>query len=100
MKAVFIVYGQALTEPIQSILDVENIRGFTRWDETFGRGSDNGEPHYGSHAWPSKNASILTIVEDAKVERLLERLRRLNDHAEEQGLNAYVWNVEGQMING
>jgi len=97
MKAVFIVYGQALTEPIQNILDKESIRGFTYWDETFGRGSNKGEPHYGSHAWPSKNASILTIIEDHKVERLLEHLRHLNEHAEQQGLNAYVWNVEGGM---
>ncbi|MCL2097191.1 MAG: hypothetical protein FWH23_00325 [Bacteroidales bacterium] len=97
MKAVFIVYGQALTEPVQNILDMESIRGFTRWDETFGRGSNAGEPHYGSHAWPSKNSSILTIVEDHKVEGLLARLRRLNEQAEQQGLNAYVWNVEGAM---
>jgi len=98
MKAVFIVYGQILSEPIQSILDMESIRGFTRWNETFGRGSNKGEPHYGSHAWPSKNASILAVIEDEKVERLLERLRRLNERAEQQGLNAYVWNVEGAMV--
>jgi len=97
MKAVFIVYGQILSDPIQNILDSEGIRGFTRWNETFGRGNNKGEPHYGSHAWPSKNATIITIIEDHKVERLLERLRLLNERAEQQGLNAYVWDVEGKM---
>ena len=97
MKAVFIVYGQALTEPIQSILDTEGVRGFTRWDETFGRGSNKGEPHYGTHAWPSKNTSILAVIDDDRVEQLLSRLRKLNAHSEQHGLNAYVWNVDDRM---
>jgi nitrogen regulatory protein PII len=95
MKAVFIVYGQALTEPIEQLLDKLNIRGFTRWEEVHGRGSKSGEPHYGTHAWPSKNGSILTIVDEEKVDDLLEALRRINEQAEQQGLNAFVWNIEG-----
>jgi len=95
MKAVFIVYGQALTEPIEQLLDKLNIRGFTRWEEVHGRGSKSGEPHYGTHAWPSKNGSILTIVDEKKVDDLLEALRRINEQAEQQGLNAFVWNIEG-----
>ncbi len=97
MKAIFITYGQTLTEPIQDILDSESIRGFTRWDETFGRGSNKGEPHYGTHAWPTKNACILSIVSDEEAERLMPRLRQLNEKAEAQGLSAFVWNVEGQL---
>jgi len=95
MKAVFIIYGQALTETIQQLLDKLNIRGFTRWDEVHGRGSKNGEPHYGTHAWPSKNGSILTIIDEQKVDDLLVALRRINEQAEQQGLNAFVWNIEG-----
>jgi nitrogen regulatory protein PII len=98
MKAVFIVYGQSLNEPIQQILTKLHIKGFTRWDETFGRGSYDGEPHYGNHAWPSKNASIVSIMDDSKVEPLLEYLRELNRQGEQQGLNAYVWNIEGQLM--
>ena len=97
MKAVFIVYGQSLTQPVQMVLDKLGIRGFTRWDETFGRGSENGEPHYGTHAWPSKNTSTLAVVNDDEAERLLDALRRMNEHAEQQGLNAFVWNIEGKM---
>ncbi len=94
MKSIFIVFGQTLNEPVQNILDAEGIRGFTRWEETFGRGSNKGEPHYGTHAWPSKNASVIAVVDDAKASRLMARLRELNERAEAQGLNAYVWNVE------
>ena len=96
MKAVFIVYGQSLTELIEQLLNKLNIRGFTRWDEVFGRG-EIGEPHYGTHAWPSKNGSVLTIVDEQKVDDLLSSLRSINEQAEQQGLNAFVWNIEKTM---
>ncbi|MDR2232679.1 MAG: hypothetical protein LBE56_06080 [Tannerella sp.] len=98
MKAVFIIYGQSLTEVTEKILDRLDIRGFTRWESVQGRGTTSGDPHYGTHAWPSENGAILTIVDDAKVDDLLASLRRINDKAEQQGMNAYVWNVEGSMI--
>jgi hypothetical protein len=97
MKAVFIVYGQSLTEPIELLLNKLNIRGFTRWDEVQGRGSETGEPHYGTHAWPSKNGCVLTIVDEQKVDDLLSSLRNINEQAEQQGLNAFVWNIEKTM---
>jgi len=97
MKAIFIVYGQALTEPIVQRLNRLNIRGFTRWEEVQGRGSNEGEPHYGTHAWPSKNGAMLTIVDDEKVDDLLASLRHINEKAEQQGLNAFVWNIEQTM---
>ena len=53
MKAVFLSYNQALTDRVNAILDEQGIRGFTRWALTEGRGSFDGEPHYGTHAWPS-----------------------------------------------
>lgn len=94
MKAVFISYNQALTERIMNILDNSKIRGFTKWELTEGRGSIDGEPHYGSHAWPSMNSSILTIIEDKKVEGLLNELKKLDEETEMQGSRAFVWNIE------
>ena len=93
MKAIFITYGQSLKEPVETLLDKAAIRGFTRWEETQGRGSVHGEPHYGTHAWPSKNGSILTFVEDQKATKLIDALKRLNDQAEQQGLKAFVWDA-------
>lgn len=97
MKAIFIVYGQSLKEPLEQLLDKLNIRGFTRWEEVQGRGSVNGEPHYGTHAWPTKNGSILAIVENSKVDNLIKSLRRINEQTEQQGLNAFVWSIEDVM---
>lgn len=97
MKAVFLSYNQALTDRVNRILDEQGIRGFTRWALTEGRGSVDGEPHYGTHAWPSMNTSVLAIVADAQVEPLLEALRAMDAATKMQGSRAFVWNVEQTM---
>ncbi len=97
MKAILISYNQALTEKVSYILDRHSVRGFTKWEDVLGRGTSTGEPHYGTHTWPAKNSAILAIVEDAKVEPLLESLRKLDSASSEQGVRAFVWNIEGGM---
>jgi len=94
MKAVFIVYNQALTEAISSILDRNQIRGYTKWADVQGRGTFHGEPHFGSHTWPAMNSAILAITEEERVEPLLANLKKLDTKAEQQGLRAFVWNIE------
>jgi nitrogen regulatory protein PII len=97
MKAVFVSYNQSITEEVQDILDTLSIRGFTQWLEIKGRGSISGEMHEGTHTWPQLNNAHLTMVEDEKVPLLLEKLRILNEEAEEQGLRAFVWNIESSI---
>ena len=94
MKAVFISFNQAYYEEIISIMDHNNLRGFTSWEVVQGRGSKKGEPHYGNHAWPALNSAILAMVEDEKVDSFLDKLHQLDQAAEAQGLRAFVWNIE------
>lgn len=94
MKSIFIAFDQAHHEAIIDILDRNGCRGFTSLGTVQGRGSLKGEPHYGSHAWPSLNEAIITIVADDKVETLLSRLRAVNEEKPRLGLRAFVWNVE------
>lgn len=94
MKAVFISHNQALTEEVEVILDKLTIRGYTQWTEVNGRGSAGGEPHMGTHTWPSLNNVLLTIIADEKVKVLLDELSELNRQDEEEGLRAFVWNIE------
>ena len=94
MKAIFISFNQAYYEMILSIMDRNNIRGFTYWEEVQGRGSKNGEPHYGSHAWPTLNSAILAMVPDEKVDPVLDLLHKMDLQTEAQGLRAFVWNIE------
>ena len=97
MKAVFIAYNQALTEAVDSIIERHNIRGYTKWADVQGRGSNNGEPHFGSHTWPAMNSAILAVIEEERVEPLMESLKKLDAKAEQQGLRAFVCNIEGMI---
>ena len=94
MKAVFITYNQSITEEVQEMLDKLSIRGFTQWMDIKGRGTSKGLMHEGTHTWPELNNAHLTIVEDDKVTLLLEKLKALNEEVEDQGLRAFVWNIE------
>jgi nitrogen regulatory protein PII len=94
MKSIFIAYDQAHHEHIIEALDKSGCRGFTSFGTVQGRGSVKGEPHYGSHAWPSLASAIITIVEDSKVEQVLARLRALDEEKPRLGLRAFVWTVE------
>ena len=62
MKSVLITFDQAYYERIIATLDRLNCRGFTYWEQVRGRGSKTGDPHYGSHAWPSMCSAILTMA--------------------------------------
>lgn len=97
MKAVFIPYNQAYQESLLVILDKMSIRGFTLWEQVQGRGTTSGEPHYGNHAWPTMNSSILAVIPDDKVSPLLQSIHDLDLLTEQQGIHAFVWNIE-QMV--
>ena len=94
MKAVLISHNQALTEGVKDILDALTIRGFTQWTDVNGRSSTNGESHMGTHTWPSLNNVLIIVIPDEKVKPLLEKLSELNQKDEEEGLRAFVLNVE------
>ena len=95
MKSLFLSYNQALTDRVNRILDDQGIRGFTRWALTEGRGTIDGEPHYGTHAWPSMNASILAIIDDSQLDALLDAFRKMDEATRMQGSRAFYWNIEG-----
>lgn len=94
MKAVMIVYNHGITEEVDEALQNLNIRGFTRFINVHGQGSEKGEPHLGTHIWPSQNAVVLTVIKDELVDALLEKVNEINKEAEEQGIHAFVWNIE------
>ena len=75
MKAIFISFNQAYNDEIVEVLEAHGQRGFTRWDDIMGRGSRDGQPHYGDHAWPTMNVAVLSMVDDGKVAAILDDLR-------------------------
>ena len=97
MKAVFIVYNQALTERVAELLDRAGARGFTQWQDVTGRGSQKGEPHMGTHTWPALNTAVLSVVDENIADKLFRGVEEINKTAEEQGIRAFSWNVEASV---
>lgn len=93
MKAVMIVYNQALTEKVAFMLDRLGVRGYTLWENVQGRGSASGVPHLGTHVWPEINKSLLAVVDDDKVDKMLETVKKIDAINEDVGVRAFVWDV-------
>ena len=94
MKAVFVVYNQAYNQEIVELLEGMGQRGYTVWQEIGGRGSVDGEPHLGNHAWPTQNHALLSVVEDALAPKIMQELRKTDAANQALGLRAYVLPVE------
>ena len=94
MKAIFVVYNQAYNQEIVELLEKMGQRGYTVWEEIGGRGSVDGEPHLGNHAWPTQNHALLTVVDNALALQVMEALRQLDADNPKLGLRAYVLPVE------
>ena len=94
MKGVFIAFDQAHKDAVINALNRLNCRGFSFFEQMQGRGSNTGEPHFGTHAWASMNSGIITMVDDNIVEKLLASLKEIDESAEMLGLRAFVWNIE------
>lgn len=94
MKAIFISYDQAYNMDLVELLERHECRGFTMWSDIAGRGTDNGEPHLGNHAWPTMNNAILTIVPDDKTDSILNEIKTIDRQTPKLGLRAFVWNIE------
>lgn len=94
MKAMFIAYNQAYNEEIVEVLERNRQRGFTRWQNVQGKGSFNGIPRMGSHAWPEQVHAVMSMVKDEKVEPILAELKAMDEASPDLGLRAFVWNIE------
>jgi len=94
MKAIFVAYNQAYNQEIVELLEKQGQRGYTVWQEVGGRGSESGEPHLGSHAWPTQNHAIFTVVDSTLAGPLMQALRETDAANPDLGLRAWVLPVE------
>ena len=97
MKAILITYNQAYYDEIAAILNRNGVKGYTEWNEIKGHGSETGEPHMGTHAWPTLNNAIISVVPDDCVDGILQALRERDLKAPELGLRAFVWTIENMI---
>ena len=94
MKLILLVLNQALEDEVLKMLEDSDVRGYTKINDVYGQGSNKGEPHLGTHVWPEINTLIFTVVPDEKVDLIIKAIEILNLRFEEEGLHAFVLNVE------
>ncbi len=94
MKAILITFDQAHYAKIIDVLERSNCRGFTAWEQVQGRGSHTGDPHFGSHAWPSMASAVISMVEDHQVPLVLAKLKAIDEDRPKLGLRAFVWTID------
>ncbi|MBQ8553527.1 MAG: hypothetical protein IJ431_04945 [Alistipes sp.] len=97
MKAVFVACNQSMYDAVMNVMKDMEIRGFTGWEELMGCGSKDGEPHLGTHAWPTMNSALIAVMEDDKAAAFLARLKQLDVDNDQQGLRAFAWPVTDMM---
>jgi nitrogen regulatory protein PII len=93
MKAIMIIYNQAHTERVEYMLEKLGVNGYSLWENVQGKGSNTGVPHFGTHAWPEINKSLLAIVDDDLIDRILELVKKIDSINEEVGIRAFVWDI-------
>jgi nitrogen regulatory protein PII len=93
MKAIMIIYNQAHTERIEYMLEKLGINGYSLWENVQGRGTTDGVPHLGTHAWPEINKSLLAIVDEDLIEKILDVVKKIDNVNEEVGIRAFVWDI-------
>lgn len=88
-----IIYNQAHSEKVEYLLDKLGIKGFSLWENVQGRGTGTGAPHMGTHTWPEINKTVLTVIEDDLVDKVLYNVKKIDSINEEVGIRAFVWDI-------
>ena len=89
--------NQSMYDAVMDIMNDMELRGFTGWEELIGRGSKDGEPHLGNHAWPTMNSALISVMEDDKAEKFLAQLKKLDEDNHKQGIRAFAWEVSSMI---
>ena len=82
MKAILITYNQAYYDEIAKVLNDNGTKGFTEWS---------------THAWPTLNNAIISIVDDDKVDDILNQLHEKDLKTPDLGLRAFSWAIEAMI---
>jgi nitrogen regulatory protein PII len=93
MKMLIFVYNEAVDESVIAAFKKADIKGYTKWKETYGEGTET-EPKLGTHYWPGKNNVLAVVVEDDKIPVITEIIRELKKEHPTVGLKVFVLQTE------
>lgn len=83
----FIVYDNAVDEEIVEIVK-KNADGYTKFLGVQGEG--HGEPHLGSHIWPSINNCMMVAIENNREKNIIEATKKLEEQFPGIGIKVFT----------
>ena len=95
MKAIFLSCNQALYEEVLQSMEKCGVRGYTGWEEVTGCGMATGEPHLGTHAWPTMNSSLLSMAENDAADKFLTEIKLIDNENPKLGLRDFWLEIGG-----
>jgi hypothetical protein len=93
MKMLVLVYSDAADEIVISAFKKANVKGYTKWKETYGEGTET-EPKLGTHYWPGKNNVLAVVVEDEAMPAISDLIKQLKLEHPKAGLKTFILQVE------
>lgn len=86
--AVLVAYDRAIDEEVGDLLEELNLPFYTRWKDVTGVGRH--DPHLGDPVWPGLNNVLLVVADGPDKDRLLRKVRGLQESFASAGLRAFV----------
>jgi nitrogen regulatory protein PII len=93
MKMLIVVYNDAIDETIITAFKEEQVKGYTKWKETFGEGNET-EPKLGTHFWPGRNNVLAVVLEDEEVPVITNIIKELKTKYPKSGIKTFILQVE------
>ncbi len=94
LKMLIVVYNISVQSEIMAVLEEQGMTCFTQWPRLVGRGVTTGA-RLDNDIWPGANAAIMTVVEAAQAEKMMQAVQLLRDEiGEHEGIKAFQLPVE------
>lgn len=87
MLMLFIVYSNAIDEEMVDLVK-KYSDGYTKFRDVQGEG--HGEPHLGTHVWPSINNCMMVVIENKNEKALITELDVLENKFSGIGIKVFT----------
>jgi hypothetical protein len=94
MKAVLVIYNNAIDPEVNELLAAAGVEYFTKFTSVFGKGAASG-PRLGDSVWPGGNNALLVITPPEKAKQLVGDVEKLQKDIPAEGLRVLWWEIEG-----
>jgi nitrogen regulatory protein PII len=93
MKAVLIVHNSAVDSEVTEALAKIGVDRYTKFTNTLGKGGSS-PPHFNTQVWPGLNTATMVVLEPAKADQVMQKVRQMRQNLGSEGIKAFMWEIE------